>query len=471
MLNDESYEDLLGNDTLRLTQLILANFRCFEWCELDLHSSLTTLVADNGHGKTAILDALGIALGAFIDGIRSEPTNYRLAREDIRRFRDTSGTMIQASSTTVYAKGVGLARPITWKRELRGNRARARNTSKDAKPLEHIGATLRHQLREFSEGTNPTPPTLPLLAFYGTGRLWTKERLTAARKRRDTSALGRLMGYKDCLTSSSSFGAFVHWYKSMATMLRQGSTSMALGPDERPEKLLAAVREAIKTVLEPTGWQDLDWDFDQNELVAEHPQRGRLSLSMLSDGVQNMVALVADMAHRCAQLNPHFGEEAALKTPGIALIDEVDMHLHPRWQQRIIELLREAFPLVQLVVSTHSPHVLSTVDKECVRVIRVCDGEATLETPTFQTRGVVSADVLAEIMNVDPVPQVEEARWASDYRSLIQTGHYDGEAGKELWKKLLKHFGEAHPIIQDLKTHQSLQEFKRRHNLPVLGGG
>ena len=77
-------------------------------------------------------------------------------------------------------------------------------------------------------------------------------------------------------------------------------------------------------------------------------------ISILSDGVRNMIALVADIARRCASLNPHLNEAAARLTPGVLLIDEVDMHLHPRWQQLVVGLLQNAFPAMQMILSTHS---------------------------------------------------------------------------------------------------------------------
>jgi predicted ATP-binding protein involved in virulence len=249
----------------------------------------------------------------------------------------------------------------------------------------------------------------------------------------------------------------------------RSSTSSLYGPNERPEKLLAAVRRATRTVLEPTGWHDLDWDFEQKLLVVEHPAHGRLPLSLLSDGVRNMVALVADLAHRCVRLNPHFGEEAAKSTPGILLIDEVDMHLHPRWQQLVVELLQKVFPEMQMVLSTHSPHVLSTVDVESIRIIRLHDGAAVLDTPTFQTRGVESADVLAVIMGVDPVPQVEEARWLSEYRALIEDGKAESEDARALRVKLLNHFGGQHPLMLDCDRLIRFQAFKLRRARPEEG--
>jgi predicted ATP-binding protein involved in virulence len=216
----------------------------------------------------------------------------------------------------------------------------------------------------------------------------------------------------------------------------------------------------MRVVLEPTRWKDLDWDFEGKSLMIQHPEHGRLPLSALSDGVRNTIALIVDIARRCATLNPHLGDAAALQTPGVLLIDEVDMHLHPRWQQLIIGLLQKAFPALQMILSTHSPHVLSTVDVASVRVITLDHGHGELKVPTFQTRGVESADILAKVMGVDPVPQVEEARWLSDYRAMVQEAEYDSPAARLLWEKLVIHFGKNHPVLTEVDTLRRLQAFK-----------
>ena len=230
--------------------------------------------------------------------------------------------------------------------------------------------------------------------------------------------------------------------------------------------LIEAVRNATRIVLGPTRWEELIWNSDHKRLDVKHPDYGLLPLSALSDGVRNMVALIADIARRCASLNPHLSEESARQTPGVLLIDEVDMHLHPRWQQLVIDLLRKAFPSMQMVLSTHSPHVLSTVGKESIRVIRLRDGRGVIETPTLQTRGVESADVLSSIMRVDPVPELEEARWLRDYRALIEDGRADSEESRLLLSKLVSHFGESHPVLLDCKRLIRFQSFrlKRDHS-------
>jgi len=451
---------------LHLEKLTLRNFRCFEACDVYLDRHLTVLIAENGRGKTAILDAIGIALGLFVDtvsGIRQYPG---FERTDVRRVRGADGVMAPVVPTELFATGEVDGARIDWSRALQGADGRSRTTTKDAAKLTSAAKRLRGRVEGFAAGTTTIRPLLPIMAFYGTGRLWSTHRLTEAKKTAGPTASGRLSGYVDCLSSSSSFKAFVSWYEETANAARSPA-STAIGRNERPERLLAAVRKATRLVLEPTGWRDLDWDFEQKQLVIEHPTHGRLPLSVLSDGVRNMVALVADLAHRCVRVNPHFGEEAARSTPGILLLDEVDMHLHPRWQQLVVDLLRKVFPEMQMVLSTHSPHVLSTVDVDCIRILRERDGHTVLDTPTFQTRGVESADVLAAIMGVDPVPQVPEARWLSDYRALIEDGKAESPAALALRARVIDHFQADHPLILDCDRLIRFQAFKLRRVRPV----
>ena len=117
--------------------------------------------------------------------------------------------------------------------------------------------------------------------------------------------------------------------------------------------------------MSPQAGRPIDWEFAPKDaagysqgrgyVVVEHSENGRLPLSQLSDGVRNMVSLIADLAYRSVRLNPHLGEEAARLTPGILLIDEIDMHLHPRWQQLVVDLLQKTFSAMQMILTTHSP--------------------------------------------------------------------------------------------------------------------
>ena len=86
-----------------------------------------------------------------------------------------------------------------------------------------------------------------------------------------------------------------------------------------------------------------------------------LPFSFLSDGYRNMVAMVADIAVRCATLNPQLKEKSSQETPGVVLIDEIDLHLHPRWQRRVVNDLLRTFPRIQFFGTTHSPFVIQSL--------------------------------------------------------------------------------------------------------------
>lgn len=180
----------------------------------------------------------------------------------------------------------------------------------------------------------------------------------------------------------------------------------------------------------------------------EHSTYGFLEVNQLSDGVRNMIALVADIAYRMVRLNSSFGRDAVCQTPGLVLIDEVDMHLHPEWQQIILSHLTTAFPKLQFVVTTHSPQVLSTVKREQVRLLSEnIAGETVAAIPEGRTYGRSNADVLETVMAVSPEPVVPERETLNQYMALIEQGDWRSEEVKELRRRLSAELGEDYPLL------------------------
>jgi len=217
------------------------------------------------------------------------------------------------------------------------------------------------------------------------------------------------------------------------------------------------VRTAVGKLLAPSGWQQLEWDFAEDALVASHPEHGRLPVRLLSDGIRNLIGMVGDLAHRCVRLNPHFGAGAATMTPGVVLIDEVDMHLHPAWQQTVVTGLREAFPTIQFVVTTHSHLVVSTVPSECVRILH---DDGTISQPSVETQGYDSPFTLGVVFGVDSTPPIEIAKQLSHYRMLVEQGQSDTDEARSLQTILEKHFGAQHPAMLAVESMKRLQRFK-----------
>ena len=185
-------------------------------------------------------------------------------------------------------------------------------------------------------------------------------------------------------------------------------TRRAGGPslDGRPGCTTGAGPDSYTTVSRAIGSDrvNVTYNLDMDDLDIEYIDSSfnvqRTALSQLSDGYRSTLSLIADIAYRMALLNPSLGKDV-LKTPGIVLIDEVDLHLHPIWQARILGDLRSIFPNIQFVVTTHVPAVISSVRSQQVRII--ADGEKAL-TPAIEIYGSDAGRVLTSIMNAPERP-------------------------------------------------------------------
>ena len=436
--------------SFRARNIRLRNFRCFEDAVLELHPHLTVIVADNGMGKTALLDALAIAMAEYVDELLRTRTSGGVLPSDVRIQPDGE----QPAALEVTGEfDIGDAQ---WTLTRGSTSAPARRSKK------RLGAILKiaKQHREFATNTSAT---LPIFCFYQSSRFAESSFFERRFSETKSAPVGRLTGFVDYLTPLASGTRFNARYQRLYESVR-GSTAdgKPLGTDPLANAHLSAIRAAVACVLAPPGWEAIDWDPVRHCVVVEHSVRGRLPLSWLSSGIRSMTALVADLAFRCASLNPILGEDAARQTPGLVLIDEVDLHLHPSWQQRVVDLLRIAFPELQLVLTTHSPQVLSSVDVKSVRVVHHSATASTIGQPSFQTRGVESADILAQIMGVDPIPSVKEAKELLDFRAYIEDGKTESPEISALRRRLLKHFGEMHPVMLDCARLERFVAFKRR---------
>lgn len=118
--------------------------------------------------------------------------------------------------------------------------------------------------------------------------------------------------------------------------------------------------DAVRTLLPLEAPMDIA--IERGQVVLETSD-GRLPLRQQADGLRSLSLLALDLAWRMCVLNPHLGERAVRSTPGVVILDEVDLHLHPRWQRRALRALTQAFPSIQLLTSTHSPFVVQELER------------------------------------------------------------------------------------------------------------
>lgn len=459
---------------MRLTRLTLSNFRCFDSLEVDFHPELTVLIAPNGSGKTTVLDAARVALWPFVKGFDLGSQTGKGATiqiSDVRLAPQADGNMEPQLPSWIETCG-------TWnensgERTWRQNRERMKpgtNTLGDQVTKQLTSSASQLEIQARSATTDQV--TLPLISYLGTSRLWFEGRFTSVAKdvALDTSVFSRTSGYLDCLSYSSSFKVFTAWFGWVFRSYREEQIQALERsiPLSETGQRFGTIIEVIKTavdalVKDATGWYGLEYKASQNQqLVMHHDRFGSMPVDMLSDGVRNAIAMVADLAFRAYKLNPHLGVNAARLAQGVALIDEVDMFLHPSWQQTIIGALRRAFPNLQFIVTTHSPQVLSTIRRENIRVLGIDTNGAAIATPPLSmTYGEPSGDVLYSVMMVDPQPPVSEKADLQRLTEWVDQGNYQSAEATQLMQSLVAVLGAQHPQLQRLQRSIQRQEALR----------
>ena len=225
------------------------------------------------------------------------------------------------------------------------------------------------------------------------------------------------------------------------------------------QKILKYVNKAIEALVHEVKNLEVDRTSGKSRILVEN-FGNKVNISQLSQGQKTLLALTGDLAIRLALLNPDL--DNPLTGSGVVLIDEIELHLHPRWQQEVLLGLQEHFPNIQFIVTTHSPQVLSTVDNTCIRQICFDDqSELQVKTPQFQTKGVTSADILARIMETNSVPEhMDEAIWLNEFSRFLKSK--EKESLEKVFVKIKAHFGSHHPVVVDCESQIRIVEMKAR---------
>ena len=327
---------------MNITELHIQNFKGFEDKLIKLDKHVTVLVGNNGKGKTSVLDAISFVLGTFflgVDGISS----YSLKESDKRKVLVGKNSVEVKLPLKIAVNHTFENTEYSWFRST--DKAKGGiTTRKDAQPLINRAKELT---KNVCEGI---PADLPLLVYYGT------ERLSGEKHEKNAYAKesSRLDGYKDALDRRLSQKRFMKWFKTTETALLQPSSDQI-----HEQKLYTAFVNTISSMV--NDWKNIHFNLKQDDIVGQLDSGEWKQFSLLSDGYRNIIMLCADIAYRAIQLNPHLEENAVLETKGVVLIDEIDMHLHPKWQKSIVNDLKQTFPNIQFVLTTHSPFIVQSL--------------------------------------------------------------------------------------------------------------
>ncbi len=476
---------------MKLKKLEITNFRCFESLSIDLDDQLTVLVAKNGQGKSSVLDAIRIGLWPFVSGFDLAHTGYNdpanaISIDDVRMLskHDLTTRQDQAArydemvrqlpcKITLTADNpmspmgyVWLDKPMTWTR-YRDSEAPRTKTKNDSdsngiKLIASLAQGAQDQVR------NPRMSDLDLLIFgyYGTGRLWSKKRLTEKKTKQDNSFYMRLFGYRDCLDPSSSYKYFADWLTWIfecywEDKINKSEKDLSSEINSVWANIIQVVQQTTNSILQETGWHTLEYSVSQGEksLVLNHDEYGTLKVELLSDGIRGVLAMVGDITYRCIKLNPHLSLNAAKESCGVVMIDEIDMHLHPAWQQTILGNLIKAFPKIQFIVTTHSPQVISTVPGHQIRIL---DGNQVYSADEG-TQGAEASRILKEVFGVDPRAQnLEIVKKLNRYLELIDNDQWDTEEAIQLRQTLDEWSRGNEPELIRADIDIRMMEFQRQ---------
>ncbi|MEA5620267.1 AAA family ATPase [Cronbergia sp. UHCC 0137] len=440
---------------MRIEELHLQNFRGFQELKLKVPPDLAVFIGDNGSGKSSVLDSIAILLNEFVSKLRTGH-EFHLKNDDINinSNRAFITTTVKTDTGKLLAWNIGIDR----ERKLRQT-----NVKRD---IDDYALEIYLRMNKIDDDRiNPFVDdnfiqndfSLPIIVFYKTNRIFIKSSAVkdmSEEERQSMYTNTRLDGYKETFNDSiNDFSDFSYWFKQEEeyeneVRLRENSNFRNTN--------LEIIRKALETFLEGfpnTRFSDLRIirissnreggirRLNKPSLVIKKNGKD-FKLDQLSDGEKTLLMIVVDIARRLAILNPSITNPLELleEGTGIILIDEIDLHLHPQWQRIVIPSFRRTFPNCQFIVTTHSPQVLSGVNKENVFILE--DSKIVEITP--HTFGRDSNSILSEVMGVEKRPVKMQERLDRCF-DMIDNDNLDG-AKLEL-KKLSELLGNNDPEL------------------------
>jgi predicted ATP-binding protein involved in virulence len=437
---------------MRIDRLELENFKKFTTQSFDLHPQFTLLLGENGSGKTSLLDALAVAASVWlVDAPDSTlgDSSRNIVTGDVRLEPEIKGDRTQFHErrpVIVRAFGrIGDHEQVTWTRQIRSEGKRTTNV--DAKQaLEYIQAIYRRDL-------NGDQVVCPVLAYYGAGRTWLPSNAPRIHADpRSNKPARRWAAFYDCFSERIRFAELRNWFHRETTAAGNRGGLMRPG--------FEAVRRAILHCLPDA---DAVWfDADRGQIVLSI--RGNAQpLENVSAGQRMMMALVADLAIKAVTQNAFLLPPDELgpkdeplpqvlrQTPGVVLIDELDVHLHPKWQRRVASDLKQTFPAIQFVCTSHSPQVIGELKPEELRLL---DEEVTIPKRSF---GMDSSRILEEVMETKPRSEPVEA----DLRELFRfIDREEFDAARNLLTEVEAKLGPDDPEVTRARTLMTFLESK-----------
>lgn len=185
------------------------------------------------------------------------------------------------------------------------------------------------------------------------------------------------------------------------------------------QRKLAIVNQIVFDCL---GWKSVFAASRLNKELLIQKNSTVEYIKNLSSGERAIGAIVLELISSLAQANPEM-ENPARDGKAIVLIDELDLHLHPKWQRTIVGKLINAFPNCQFIATTHSPQVISEIQPEGLTFL-LDEGNQVVARPAMQSYGLDTNWILEHLMDVDSRPRPAK-ELIDNIEDLLEEGELD----------------------------------------------
>lgn len=321
----------------------IQNFKGIEKMNLEFSSGVNLLIGNNGVGKTTVLEALALSIQTYFSRM-NDIAKKSIKKDDVHF---TSNLVGDASQHRVYSN------PTVIKSEI--NLGGLEYSSEISREDETNATRTKYTGKEFAAAgrdlLNSQEAILPAICYFSTSRVVDTQKVS-------TNAVGknklndRRCGYIDCLNATLDRKALTDWTFKMAMAEYKKGTAVA--EYEAFKKAVGIFMQKMND-LEEIPLVEYTRDFED----ITYAEDGKTMLvNYLSAGYQSLLWMLMEISFRIALLNPELSDYS--QAEGIVLIDEIDMHLHPRWQWKILDALHSSFPKVQFIAATHSPIIISS---------------------------------------------------------------------------------------------------------------
>lgn len=354
--------------------MTIHDFRCYRTKTIEFRSGINLLVGDNASGKTSLIRACNFVANAFFCGYSDENTNWRSVDEnDFKLNIGEDNTILPEKPVSIdfhlalwdlpdIKHPDGSSQTFDYEGTLlkleKKSKKNSRNLVTGLTALKNYTASLYAASHVEVEGRIMQYNTLPVYACFTTEDIHASRKIDVARFKE--YAQKPSFGYFECYDCR---GLFDYWLKRLLVLQEAETGATEIG----------TVRKALREALGENGCNIID------DIIIR-PMRGKVlfkltdgrlvNSDLLSDGYKRLVNIVLDIAIRCSLLNRiRYGEESYKHTHGTVIIDEIDEHLHPALQVRILKDLRRTFPKIQFIVSSHAPLVISSVENNSENVV------------------------------------------------------------------------------------------------------